>query len=195
MKNAVSFTELIQRVRSGDEAAAEELVRTYEPHVRRAVRIRMRQPRLRQLVDSMDICQSVMGRFFVRAATGQFRLETPQQLVALLVKMSENRIRDWQRRQVTQRRDVRREVLLSRLPEGVQIPDRDHADETEPSPGEMLDRLLREMPERERRLARQKLSGRSWDDIAKREGKSPDALRMRLRRAAHKALAQLEYDE
>jgi RNA polymerase sigma factor (sigma-70 family) len=190
-----SFAELIRQVRAGDGQAAEDLVRQYEPHVRRAVRVRMNQSRLRQLVDSMDICQSVMGRFFVRAAVGQFRLETPEQLIALLVKMAENRIRDWQRRQTAQRRDRRREVLLSRLPESAELPDRNKPDDLAPSPTEMLAQLMRRLPESERRLAERKLSGQSWADIARQEGKAPDALRMRLRRAAHKVLSQLENDD
>ena len=32
----------------------------------------------------MDICQSVMASFFVRAALGQYQLNTPEQLLNLL---------------------------------------------------------------------------------------------------------------
>src|SRR5262245_23610315 len=54
-----SFDELMRRVRAGDEQAAADLVRRYEPAIRRAVRVRLRDPQLRRLLDSIDICQSV----------------------------------------------------------------------------------------------------------------------------------------
>ena len=65
-----SFTDLISRVRGGDEHAATDLVRRYEPEIRREVRFLLRDPFLRRSFDSMDICQSVMGSFFLRAALG-----------------------------------------------------------------------------------------------------------------------------
>src|SRR5262249_42592666 len=58
-----AIAELIRRVRGGDEAAAAELVRRYEPVVRRSARLRL-NPRLRRACDSLDICQAVLGSFF-----------------------------------------------------------------------------------------------------------------------------------
>ena len=107
------FRRLIRLVRAGDAAAAEELVRVYEPHVRRIIRVRMDDPALNQVVDSMDICQSVLASFFVRAATGQYEIGTPAQLVQLLATMARNKLHDWQRKQHAARRDVRREVSLN----------------------------------------------------------------------------------
>ena len=75
MAEELSFTDLIQRVRAGDEKAATELVRRYEPAIRVAVRVRLTDPGLRRFLDSMDICQSVLANFFVRAAAGQFDLD------------------------------------------------------------------------------------------------------------------------
>ena len=86
------FVDLIQRVRAGDEQASTELVRRYEPAIRVAVRARLTDPKLRRLLDSMDVCQSVLGNFFARAATGQFELDRPDQLVALLATMARNRV-------------------------------------------------------------------------------------------------------
>ena len=87
-----SFLELIRRVRAGDEAAALDLVRRYEPAVRRVVRLQLRDPRLRRILDSMDVCQSVMASFFLRAATGQYDLDRPAQLLALLAVMARNKL-------------------------------------------------------------------------------------------------------
>jgi hypothetical protein len=78
-----SFRDLILRVRAGDEAAAADLVRRYEPAIRRAVRLRLRDPCLGRLCDSMDVCQSVLASFFVRAALGQYDLNSTDQLLRL----------------------------------------------------------------------------------------------------------------
>ena len=55
MSDDAQFTSLIQRVRAGDEQAVQELVRDYEPFIRRSIRIRLRDPRLRRVFDSTDI--------------------------------------------------------------------------------------------------------------------------------------------
>jgi RNA polymerase sigma-70 factor (ECF subfamily) len=93
-----TFRELIRRVRAGEEQAAAELVRRYEPAIRRAVRVRLRGPHLRCLLDSMDVCQSVLLNFFVRAAAGQFELDTPEQVLKLLATMARHRLAPDERR-------------------------------------------------------------------------------------------------
>ena len=103
-----SIDELIRRVRAGDQDAAAELVKRYEPAIRRAVRFRLADARLGSLLDSMDICQSVLGSFFIRAATGQYKLETPEQLLKLLTTMARNKLISQARKQHAQRRDTRR---------------------------------------------------------------------------------------
>jgi RNA polymerase sigma-70 factor (ECF subfamily) len=87
MPEQPSFADLMQRVRAGEGGAAAELVRQYEPVIRRVVRFRL-TPRLRRLCDSMDICQAVLGKFFVQAALGRFELNSPDDLVRLLSTMT-----------------------------------------------------------------------------------------------------------
>ena len=77
--------------RVGHRSTAAELVQRYEPAVRRSVRLRL-DPRLRRVCDSMDICQAVLGSFFVRAASGQYELDTPEQLLRLLTAMARNKL-------------------------------------------------------------------------------------------------------
>ena len=79
-----TFHALIRRVRAGDEDAAAQVVRRYEPAIRRLVRMKLTDPRLTRYLDSVDVCQSVMANFFVRMAAGQFELNTPDQLLKLL---------------------------------------------------------------------------------------------------------------
>src|SRR6516225_3096861 len=86
------FAEFLRRVRAGDEQAAEELVRRYEPAIRREVRLRLTDPRLYRLFDSMDVCQSVLAAFFLKAAAGQYQLERPEDLMRLLVGMTRKQL-------------------------------------------------------------------------------------------------------
>src|SRR5260370_8371739 len=87
MEDGNCFEVLIRRVRAGDDKAAEEIVRRYEPSIRLAIRARLTDPGLRRLLDSVDICQSVLGSFFVRAAHGQYYLEKEGQLMNLLLSI------------------------------------------------------------------------------------------------------------
>src|SRR3954451_10942080 len=88
----VPFHDFIARIRGGDEDAARELVRQFEKVIRREVHLRLDNPRLYRVFDSMDISQSVLVSFFARASSGQFDLETPAQLVKLLIKMTRNKV-------------------------------------------------------------------------------------------------------
>jgi hypothetical protein len=74
------FSEFIRRVRGGDERAAVRLVERSGPAIRRAVRLRLRDPELQRLIESVDIGQSVFASFFVRTALGQYDLKSPDQL-------------------------------------------------------------------------------------------------------------------
>src|SRR5689334_10840505 len=109
MTAEVSFDDLLRRVRAGDADAAANLVRQYEPVVRLEVKMRLTDTRLRRVVDSMDLCQSVMASFFVRAAAGQYELGSPKDLVRLLVGIARNKVAFQARKLHAARRDQRRE--------------------------------------------------------------------------------------
>ena len=75
-----SFADFVRRIREGNEEAARDLVRQFEPVMRLEVRRRLNDPSLYRLFDSMDICQSVLASFFVRTAAGQYDLEKPEDM-------------------------------------------------------------------------------------------------------------------
>src|SRR3984957_20666110 len=108
MTDPTTFVTFMRRIRAGDGRAAEELVRLYEPLIRREVRLHLEDRRLCRLFDSMDVCQSVLASFFLRAASGQYDLERPDQLARLLVTMARNKLASAARDQHRQRRDQRR---------------------------------------------------------------------------------------
>ncbi len=186
------FQSLIRRVRAGDEAAAAELVRSYEPAIRRAARVRLADSRLQRLFDSMDISQSVFASFFVRAALGQYDLDGPEQLLRLLVSMSRKKLSDHVRRQQAARRDYRR--LSPTLPDRALVA-------TDPDPGqlattrELLHEFRRRLSADERRLADLRASGENWADIAATQGSSADAARKQLTRAIERVAAELGLED
>jgi RNA polymerase sigma-70 factor (ECF subfamily) len=188
-----SFQDLLERVRARDEQAAAELVRRFEPAIRVAVRVRLTDPRLRRQIDSMDICQSVLANFFVRAASGQFELERSEQLVNLLVTMARNRLINEAAKHRAARRDQRR----------MQTGEMDEAAlaDSEPTPSvvvanrELLDEARGRLTEEERRIADQRAQGRSWAEIAAETGEKPDALRMRFTRALDRVAQELGLEE
>src|SRR5437870_2062766 len=104
MDDDADFMDFLRRIRAGDDAAAVELVRRFEPLIRREVRIRIGDGRLNRAFDSIDVSQSVLAYFFSRAANGEYELERPGQLARLLVTMARNRLTSRAR---TERRLVR----------------------------------------------------------------------------------------
>src|SRR6267142_483063 len=181
MPEASEFQDLIRRVRAGDEQAATELVRSYEPAIRRAVRIRLADTRLARAFDSMDICQSVMASFFVRAALGQYELDAPEQLLKLLATMARHKLADQVDKERAECRDNRRveegsadtrEVVTSATSPSRQVAARD-----------LLAEVQRRLSPEERRLVDMRNQGLEWTAIAAELGGSPEALRKRLARA------------
>src|SRR5262249_13652260 len=106
------FAEFLRRVRAGDEWAAVEFVRQYEPVLRLEIRLRLRDTKLRRLLEPEDLCQSGLKSFFVRGASGQYDLDSPAKLLALLRAMARNKVTKQARKHRTLRRDLRRDVSL-----------------------------------------------------------------------------------
>ncbi len=190
-ENTRVFRDLIARVRSGDDQAAAELVRKYESTVRLAIRVRLANSDMRRLLDSMDICQSVLANFFLRAASGQFELNSQEQLVKLLVTMARNRLVNHAMHQKAARRDRRRETNV----------DSSELADDSPSPSrivtyrELLDAVRQRLTDEERRLADLRAAGRSWAEVAEEVGGNADAMRFRLTRALDRVTRDLQLQE
>lgn len=184
------YRSLMGRFRAGDNDAATELVRVFEPEIRRAVRLRLSDPKLASLLDSSDICQSVLANFFIRAADGEFDLDDPKRVLGLLTKMARNRLRDHARHHRASKRDRRRNEptdssVLKNVVDSSATPSRIVAAR------EHLDRLRAELSEDECYLADQRALGRSWAELAVELSSTPEALRMRLTRALGRAERRL----
>jgi DNA-directed RNA polymerase specialized sigma24 family protein len=188
------FAELLRRVRAGEQDVARDLVARYEPEIRRIVRLRLTDPRLRRVLDSMDVCQSVLANFFVRVSAGEFDLSQPEQLLALLLAMARNKVLEQARRQQTRKRDQRRveaggHSVLDGLQGACLPPDRVAAGR------DLLAEVRRLLTDEERYLADQRGAGREWADLAAEQKTTPDALRKRLSRGLDRVMAQLGLEE
>jgi RNA polymerase sigma-70 factor (ECF subfamily) len=197
------FQVLLGRVRAGDEQAATELVRRYEPAIRRAARVRLVDTRLNRLLDSMDICQSVMASFFVRAALGQYELETPAQLLKLLATMTRNKLVNQVKGHGAHRRDFRRvedrggggsgDTSFVGGVEGLAGPDRTPS--TEVANRELLAEARRRLSTDELSILERREQGREWAEIAAEMASSPEAIRKRYTRAIDRVAHELGLDQ
>ena len=187
-----SFDEFMQRVRAGDEQAAMDLVQRYEPAIRRAVRVKLRDPRLRRLVETVDICQSVFASFFVRTSLGQYDLENPDKLIRLLVTIARNKVAHQANREHAACRDQRRihagaDVGDCAAPGGT--PSRQLAAR------ELVYEARRRMSAEEIGLLERREQGLGWAEIAGELGGTPDGQRVRLARAVARISRELGLDE
>jgi RNA polymerase sigma-70 factor (ECF subfamily) len=190
-----SAIDLVRRVRECDAAAAEELVRRYEPAIRRRVRVwlRLQDPRLRRVFDSMDVCQSVLASFFVRAAAGQYDLQDPGQLIALLFRMARHKLAHQVVRQQAARRDIRRDQGGGAdTPEAA---DPGASPSSQVAGQELLAELRRRLDADERQVADLRADGHEWADIARQLGGTAEGRRKQFARSLDRVAQQLGLDE
>lgn len=191
------FQELMTKVKQGDADAARQLIDHFEPEIRREIRIRLTDPRLRRVVDSMDICQSVMGNFFIHAVLGQMDVSHPNQLFRLLTTMATNKIIDRHRGETVRRESVRRRAILD-YESGRQYDSRgEPVEKTPPIESELENeerilRVINLLTDEEKQIAAYRRDGVTWDEISKRLGSSSESLRKKLSRACARVLDQIE---
>jgi RNA polymerase sigma-70 factor (ECF subfamily) len=185
-----TFATFVARIRAGDEQAAVELVRQYEPLIRREIRMHLDDPRLNRAFDSLDVCQSVMASFFLRTAAGEYDLERPEQLVGLLVTMARNKLASAVRREQADRRDARRlsEQRADKL-DAVAAAGSGPADAL--AGRELLDRFRQALTDEERAIVDLRTDGLAWADVAAKLGGTAQARRMQLSRAVERVAREL----
>jgi RNA polymerase sigma factor (sigma-70 family) len=189
MAEDADFLDFLRRIRAGDDQAALELVRRFEPMIRREIRGRIGDSRLNRAFDSVDVSQSVFANFLSRAATGEYELDRPDQLARLLVTMARHRLISRVRNERRLVRDVRR---LTADP-GVL----DQVADAHPSPSQIVSRkeelelLTTSLTDEERQIFELRAEGLSWDQVAKRLGGNGQARRMQLSRALERFERQL----
>jgi RNA polymerase sigma-70 factor (ECF subfamily) len=187
-----AFADLVARLRSGDPEAATEFVRKYEPVIRLEIQMGLRDSRLRRAFDASDVCQSVLASFFIRAAAGQYELDSQEGLAGLLIRMARNKLASQARRYTNTRRDVRRDTTPEVEPAVAGV---------EPSPSrqiewrELLQRFREHLTEDERVLADARAQGKAWAEIATELGGDARVLSKRLERAVDRVCAELGLED
>jgi DNA-directed RNA polymerase specialized sigma24 family protein len=182
------FQEILEQVQAGDEAAAEEFVRIYEPYVRQVVRARLRAMRLRRVADSSDFCQAVMASFLIRVTVGEYDLAGSIELKRLLGRMAINKVVDLARKP-----EFRNPVLAVSAP-GVR-----GVEPIAPGPGpasnlawkDMVEAVRGRLTDNERSISDLRTTGLSWTEVAASLGEKPDAVRNRLNRALKRIIGEL----
>jgi RNA polymerase sigma-70 factor (ECF subfamily) len=180
------FAEFLTRLRAGDEQAAEELAQKYLPVIRREVRQRLHHSELCRWLDSMDICQSVLASFLLRAAAGQYDVHHPRALMRLLVRMARNKL-------ATHARKFRLS-LVAGSPESLELV------ASSPSPSQviagrdLLCEVLNHLSDEERSLAELRCDGLSWPQVASSRGGTAESRRKQLARALDRVVRQLQLE-
>ena len=177
-------------------------MRRYEPAIRRAARVRLVDTRLNRLLDSMDICQSVLASFFVRTALGQYELETPEQLLKLLATMTRNKLASQAKGHRAIRRDFRRieagggDGDDTSVVGGIEgLAGQGPTPSSEVATRELLEEARRRFLPEELSLLERREQGREWTEIAAELGSSPEAIRKRLARAVDRVAHELGLDQ
>ena len=184
------LTELLALARAGDNNAIGELIREFEPEVRRFVRFRLSSAGLRRIVDSVDLAQSVFARFFVYLEGGGDALEDIDQLRRYLITSAKNAVIDRVRRERASRRDNRR-LEAGQFEMLAQIANTGSSPSADLTQNELLTAIRQRLTPDELYLVEQWQLGRPWDDIAKELGRQPDAIRKQMSRALDRVAADL----
>jgi RNA polymerase sigma factor (sigma-70 family) len=189
LSEAGAFTTLIDRLRRGDNLAAAELLREYEPVLRRIIGMRLADSRVRRLHDADDIFQSVFGSFFVRMALGQYDIGSQEDLLKLLATMVRNKVVNKQRRRSLENQEELRVPLDRQIAQ----------DGSAPGDAILHEELLRKaallLSSKEQELVALRKQGLEWGAIAERLGSTPEGLRKRLARAVDLVVKQLGLDD
>ncbi|MDR3636803.1 MAG: sigma-70 family RNA polymerase sigma factor [Isosphaeraceae bacterium] len=171
--SAEPLDRLIELLNSGDEAAAEQVFREYEPVLCALVRRRL-QPALRSKFDTMDVVQSVWFDVVVGLRESSWHFADRAHLEAFLARLARNRLLDRCRKH---RGAVQREVPLNddastvaattQQPRPSQVAQRD----------ELWDQMLALCPPAHHELLRLKRQGLRIAEIAARTGLHESSVR------------------
>ena len=192
--DSTPIQQLVSQIREGDDLAAMAFVREYEVEIRREARFRLRDARLRRLLDSIDICQSVLESFFIRVSLGAYEFTDTQSAIALLVQMTHNKVVDQVRRNRADCRDYRRTVSLGDGATQVGLAGPENRPSLAVSLEELITEFRNRLSDEEREIASRRAASQSWSEIAAHLNLTVDATRKRLERAVIRVSVEMGLD-
>jgi RNA polymerase sigma factor (sigma-70 family) len=190
-----SFVELVDQARRGDPQAARLLIERYESAIRRQARLALRDNRLRRMLGETDLCQSVLGQFFVGLWAGRFEFDGPEQLVGLLKEMVRHKVIGQARYWGAARRDYRRETGRLDSEAAVEPLSPDPTPSRLVADADLLAEFERRLGEPERAILALRRRGASWAEVAEQLGGGAEALRKRFERAVDRVGGELGLNE
>ncbi len=189
-----SFSALLAQLRSGDDGVAERIFHRFAAQLIALARSQL-QPGLQGKVDPENVLQSVFRSFFRRQQAGQFQLDSWDNLWAILTVMTLRKCGHLKEYFQAARRHVRREEQIT--VEAIQAQGKLCA--REPTPEEaagltdLLESVLRDFDERERRIVSLHLQGYSHTEIGAEVGRAERTVRRTIARV-RKRLKRLQED-
>jgi RNA polymerase sigma-70 factor (ECF subfamily) len=179
---------LLERLCQGDDAAAEQVFRAYEPYLRMVVR-RQLPPRLRAKFDSADVVQSIWADVLHGFRQAGWRFASAAHLRAFLIKATRNRFIDRVRRhhRAVEHEQSLRDTDQEAMPRSPQPQPSEVA-----QADELWERMLALCPPAHHELLRLKRQGHSLAEIAERTGLHPSSVRRILYDLARRMAVQQE---
>jgi RNA polymerase sigma-70 factor (ECF subfamily) len=177
------WDELIEGVRSGDDAALHRFFNTYGPALERLA-ARAIEPQMRRRFGPESIAQSVCRTFLRRARGDGFELTDGDALWRLLCAIALTKVREKVRFHMRHRRGLDREVPLDadgRDPHGVS-PDRSPPPDEQAAFADAFAHLVESLEDEERRVLELRLEDRTQQEIAAEVGCSERTVRRLMRR-------------
>jgi RNA polymerase sigma factor (sigma-70 family) len=178
-----NFAALMARAQRGDKGAMAELLQRYAPKVLLVARVLL-GPALRPYLDSGDIVQSVHGDMVLAVRKGEFKITSPEQLIAFASKMVQYKVaKHWRHLQKQQRLSGTGEAPTGNLPHllaSLSSPEEDPARAAQFN--DQLQHLCDNLGDIDRRILQLRLQGYEDKEIAQDLGFSYNALRTRLSR-------------
>jgi len=175
-----SLDLLLEKLCSGDAAAAEQVFLAYEPYLRKVVR-RQLPPRLRAKLDSVDVVQSIWADVLQGFRSAGWRFADAAHLRAFLVKATQHRFID----------RIRQHEKAAKLEKPLACTDPEQlppAKQPRPSEtvqaDELWQRMLTLCPPAHHKVLELKRQGLTLVEIARRTGLHEGSVRRILRQLA-----------
>jgi RNA polymerase sigma-70 factor (ECF subfamily) len=179
--NADPVQILLEKLCSGDSAAAQEVFVTYEPYLRMVVR-RLLPAKLRRKFDSVDVVHSIWADLLHGFRESGWRFADADHLRAFLEKATRNRFIDGVRKNQFA---LDHELSLENMSEEVLAVDDNRPSQIARAKN-MFERLLELCPEQHKEVLVLKKQGFSLEEIASRTGFHPSSVRRILYESAQR---------
>lgn len=168
--NLPSLRTFLAARRNDDEKSADGALRALEPLLRKVIRVRLNAERMRGVVDTTEILNSVVAKLLSPRTASRVGKLAPDEQEAFVVRMLINKIKE----------NRRRRRPTDPLPSDEELPAVESTADTAFDGRELLDKIRSRLPQRVRELFDLKRQGLTWPQIAERVGQSADTLRRRL---------------